>query len=844
MRGESVTRHIPLAAIPSRPSDDHALDDAFDRMVAACENGEDPEEHVPHSAAPDMREHLLCLAREVARCPGFAENAPVFDDFEIIRLLGRGGMGVVYLARQRSLGGRWVALKVLPLSFVRASRESARFRREAAAIAAVRHPNIVGVYAVAESSDGVMAYAMDFVDGLSLQGLIDSARRRDESSPAIARVRDELPGTTPAEHSYECFIARIGVRIADALMAVHSAGLVHRDIKPSNILLRADGTPLLADFGLVRDESAGMMTADGAFAGTAAYAAPEQLRGDASAMGPRADIYALGATLYHALAMKPALGAGTPVALHAALMDRGAPPLRSVAPHVPIDLAAIVMKAMDPEPARRYQHAMDLRDDLTRFLEERPTVARPAGVTQRLGKFVRRNRRQVAWAASAAAVVGAIAIGSAAKLLWLPAMAGDSIEHARAGLLHPDRAAQMFNHVFWGADTAVPSVGSWGGLEDARAAYAQALRLDSARADARLEAEVVRRTMAIGQPDRATPPNDALGRYLDAVRSSASGGASPDTWARAPHMIEFDTSALTDADLRAVGLAAYLLNDFRTAIDAWTALEARTDTGGFVAGALGLVLLIAGEPERAYPRLHRAMLEFPEVGFPAQYTAEAALRCGDVALARRLLETARGLRGSNEIANFRIELLADLIDGKPEALDRYDTECRIPAGNRWSVVLAHQIGEHLVRVGRRDEAIRFLCDACNGDPAAANMRLCMPEFERWWSEQGEQARLAFCRAQLEQRGDDKANRSERSVMEFLYSIPEKWPIEAPAPIGAARAELLAIGARCRAPICVYDEKAAPIIGGLSEAERDSYARWILTGRGEPPVHPGNTARAN
>jgi tetratricopeptide (TPR) repeat protein len=427
-----------------------------------------------------------------------------------------------------------------------------------------------------------------------------------------------------------------------------------------------------------------------------------------------------------------------------------------------------------------------------------------------------------------------VALGTAAKLVWMPAMASASIDRARATLLHPERAAQLFNHAFWGTETAAPTAATWNSLADARAAYERALRLDGARSDARTELDVVRRTLAIGQPSGSAGPRDALGRYLHAASSSAPGGATPSTWTRAPHAIEIDTSSLVDDDLREVGLAAYLLNDVRTAIAAWTALEARTDTGGFVSGALGLVLLIEGEPERAYPRLHRAMLESPEVGFLAQYTADAAMRCGDVGLARRLVERARGRPKYDGLADFRIELMADLIDGVPGAMGRYDAERRILTGHRWSVVLAHQIGELLLRNGRPNDALRFLCDACSGGPIAANMRLCMPELERWWSAQDAETRLAFCRAQLEPNAPNGSKCSERCVIEFLYSIPEQWPIDPPDGIATARAELLAIGARCRAPRCLYDEEGERFVAGLSEGKRDAYARWILTGEGQPP----------
>src|SRR5262249_249945 len=174
-----------------------------------------------------------------------------------------------------------------------------RFRSEVNAIAMLRHPNIVSVYDLIEAP-GVHAFSMEWVEGLPLSQLIDDLKSASGAGPTMADVRRVLgtPKGTLDAASYPVFICRIGVAIARALAAVHEKGLLHRDVKPSNILLRRDGTPLLSDFGLARESNDPTMTRSGAFVGTLAYAPFEQLSGGSN-VDARADVYALGATLYH-----------------------------------------------------------------------------------------------------------------------------------------------------------------------------------------------------------------------------------------------------------------------------------------------------------------------------------------------------------------------------------------------------------------------------------------------------------------------------------------------------------------------------------------------------------------
>jgi tetratricopeptide (TPR) repeat protein len=208
----------------------------------------------------------------------------------------------------------------------------------------------------------------------------------------------------------------VGRAIAGALSAVHQEGLLHRDVKPSNILIRQDGVPLLTDFGLARDQHATLVTQDGQFLGTPAYASPEQLRGEA-ALDARSDVYSLGATLYHALALRvPFEGPNTSAILNGIEAGR-VTPLRKLDRRVPRDLETIIAKAMDAVPARRYASAAELAEDLERLLSLRPIRARRAGVIGRGWRFARRNRALVTGAAIAlVATSGAIGFGVRQRL--------------------------------------------------------------------------------------------------------------------------------------------------------------------------------------------------------------------------------------------------------------------------------------------------------------------------------------------------------------------------------------------------------------------------------------------
>ena len=297
------------------------------------------------------------------------------DDFRIVRELGSGGMGVVYVAEQLSLGRR-VALKVFRSAGPAVAVE--RFRREARALARLDHPGVVRVHASGEA-EGVLYIAMDLVPGPSLE-----ERLGEGPLPTSAAVR----------------IAR---DVARALAAVHANSIVHRDVKPSNVRLTPEGRPVLVDFGLARDlELEGLTRAD-VFLGTPHYAAPEQVAPDRGEVGPWTDVHGLGVVLYQCLTRSlPFAGETTEAVFHQVLAATPVPPRRRNG-ELSRDLETVVMKAIEKEPARRYTSAADLADDLDAVLELRAIAAVPPGPLRRARDFVGRHR------AATAAVLAALA---------------------------------------------------------------------------------------------------------------------------------------------------------------------------------------------------------------------------------------------------------------------------------------------------------------------------------------------------------------------------------------------------------------------------------------------------
>jgi len=383
------------------------LDEAIAEYIESLERGAPPERErflAEHSdIAAELREFLADYHAFAPPAGARAAGAPsliapqreasddgsCFGDYELLEEIARGGMGVVYRARQISLD-RIVALKMILSGHLASPAEVARFRAEAHAAATLDHPHIVPVFEVGER-DGQHYFSMGYVAGQSLaQRLLDGPLRPREAATVIRDV----------------------ARAADY---AHAKGVIHRDLKPANILFDDDRRVRVTDFGLAAlrtaDDGPGL-TITGQVLGTPHFMSPEQVSGRKAAVGPGADVYALGATLYALLTGRPPFQAASTIDVLKQVVENEPVPPRKLDASLPRDLETITLKCLEKEPARRYASAAAVADDLQCFLDGRAVAAAPPSLVYRLSKFARRNKALVA----AAAVVVFALIGGITML--------------------------------------------------------------------------------------------------------------------------------------------------------------------------------------------------------------------------------------------------------------------------------------------------------------------------------------------------------------------------------------------------------------------------------------------
>ncbi|WP_165226375.1 serine/threonine-protein kinase [Aquisphaera insulae] len=439
--------------------------------VDSVERGEHPDTKAILAAHPDLADDLSVFfgGRRMIerlttdfRAPARVGTASAtldepglgrIGDFRLIREVGSGGMGVVYEAEQVSLRRR-VALKILPFASTFDPRQLQRFRNEALAAAQLHHTAIVPVYAVGMES-GVHYYAMQYIDGQSLSELIEGLRRagpagvseqsgtRDVSSTgwvpprpgpdssdtlayplpivpegrrgprAPSAVASAVLSTFSAERGarfrrYFERVAGLGIQAAEGLEHAHELGVIHRDIKPANLLLDARGDLWITDFGLALLRSDPGPTMTGELVGTARFMSPEQASGSRGLVDHRTDVYSLGITLYELLTLTPAFECPDRHELLRQIAAEEPRPPRAIDPSIPIELETIVLKAIAKDPAERYDTAGELAEDLRRFAQDRPILARRPTLPEVAARWVRRHRALAlaSVASMAAALVG------------------------------------------------------------------------------------------------------------------------------------------------------------------------------------------------------------------------------------------------------------------------------------------------------------------------------------------------------------------------------------------------------------------------------------------------------
>ncbi|MBN2024999.1 MAG: serine/threonine protein kinase [Pirellulales bacterium] len=359
--------------------DDQQQFDALEAYLARLQSGEKPDRRRFLAEHPELASALDCLEvlerfapSEAALEDGAAGPSPLeqwgrdFGGYDLIEEIGRGGMGVVYKARQRTLD-RVVALKMILAGQLSSPEHLNRFLAEAKTAARLHHPHIVPIHEVG-CVHGQHFFAMEYIEGPSLsQRVAEGSLDMNEAVRLLASV-------------------------ARAVAELHRHGIVHRDLKPSNILLDAAGAPFVTDFGLAKVfEADSTLTATGVIAGTPSYMSPEQAAGHSAAVGPASDVYSLGTILYELLTGRPPFREETPLETVLQVVSREPVLPRRLVPKIPRSLELICLKCLAKSPDARYASAEALADDLERFLRGEPLAVQPPNVGTRLWRWTRRQ---------------------------------------------------------------------------------------------------------------------------------------------------------------------------------------------------------------------------------------------------------------------------------------------------------------------------------------------------------------------------------------------------------------------------------------------------------------------
>jgi serine/threonine protein kinase/predicted esterase len=415
-----------------------APDAAFEELLADCIAAVAADDQASLdarlAARPELAGRVRAQLAHLERLGLLERDAPEPDRIgghRILKRLGRGGMGTVYLAQEE--GGRLVALKLARLPRLRDGddgRARARFQREVSAMTRLSHPNVVGIRALGEH-EGCPWFSMEHVRGVPLAQLIARLRTRGTAPEALsgrdarAALEQELEelapppdgaaaaelDEAPPEEDFVRWCCRIALDAARALEHAHACGIVHRDVKPSNILVRPDGSAQVFDFGLAHVDGQAALTRSGDIAGTPYTLAPEQIEAGRGPVDGRADVWGLGVTLYELLTLRRPFDAAGTAALLRRILDADPPPLRRFHATVPRALEHVCATALEKDPRRRYPDMAALRADLERLLAGEPVRARGDSRLRHLARLVRNRPALTAAAALALLVAVGLPLG-------------------------------------------------------------------------------------------------------------------------------------------------------------------------------------------------------------------------------------------------------------------------------------------------------------------------------------------------------------------------------------------------------------------------------------------------
>lgn len=736
MREEQAVAHRSGSYLPASllGHDDSRLAAALGAYVEALESGQAPDRCAILARYPDLAERLVqCFdGLDLVRCaasgfetqsyhparrlamPSMLEGC-VLGDYRVLGEVGRGGMGVVYEAVQVSLGRR-VALKVLPASLAADPKLLQRFRVEAQAAAQLHHTHIVPVFSVG-CAEGIHYYAMQFIDGPTLADVIGDLRVRgaqatDESRLTGSHAEGSDTGSTRvrggshedsanvsgrvAKFGMHCTtlndgmilefgkarvrtVARYAVQAARALEHAHGLGVVHRDIKPANLMLDSRGHLWVTDFGLARIQEDTGLTVTGDLLGTLRYMSPEQVSGRRAVIDHRADLYALGTTLYELLTLRPAVQGRDRQELIREICEQDPERPRRIDATIPRELETIVMKAMAKEPYERYQSAAEMADDLQRFLDDKPILARPPTVIDHATKWARRHRSLVL-SGSLALLLVSVFLGISTLQL---ASERDRIEAQRARVASRYQVARaVIDNMY------MAIVEKWLALEPEKAALQQEFLMKALQyydafarepgdgARGLRDAALAHRRMGdihyrLGRPDEAERAYRRGLAILESLESSNEASAlqvAEHAALLCKHLGQLMQATIRDAEAegmlrRAVGYQE-------------RAEQLHPEGGGFSPLAelcleLGLSMARNGKREQALTLLNRAVaLTSGVAARPDLNPRERQLLDASMRSIRSHIHEAHG-RVDSAVAEARaaVDLYRELIEGMPERPD-------------------------------------------------------------------------------------------------------------------------------------------------------------------------------